>query len=47
MFDSTTVPGTCTSTLCSSKILNCLDCFAYEEPDADIVYDENGIPIAS
>ncbi|CAD8213993.1 unnamed protein product [Paramecium octaurelia] len=47
MFDATTTPGTCTTTKCSSKILNCLDCFAYDEPDADITYDENGIPISS
>ncbi|CAD8083245.1 unnamed protein product [Paramecium sonneborni] len=47
MFDLTTDPGTCTPTLCSLKILNCIDCFAYQEPDADVIYDENGIPISS
>ncbi|CAD8171348.1 unnamed protein product [Paramecium pentaurelia] len=47
MFDATTTPGTCTTTICSQRILNCIDCFAYEEPDADVTYDENGNPIRS
>lgn len=31
MYDVATT--TCTTAECSKKILNCLNCFAYDEPD--------------